>query len=454
MANEALQNQLLLDQMFARSVAPINQAIEVQRQRAQQQQDLERSRAQRERELIMEQTFRGQQQREALAAQKALAEGQQSALLSRDIEVEKRAETRARIKRINENPFASPGEKAKAKADPEYAAELDAQIVNREVEDTVKSLDAYTKQANAAMKEAIFSMATESKTIPPDVLYNASVTWLSAQDPKIRAVLSPIIMRGEQLTPKVVDEALNREKGMLWWGLNDDQIMTAALSYRTALAGVGGSKDPSPGVQVALAKYQSAKQRVENIASTPMGRIAANQYVQKRQAEDDAKISEYAKLQKEEEAAALRGERGFYAPNVPLTPNAEKEPPPVVPVEDDTRMGGVLGGVRDVAQNIPSKLSAAGNWIDRAATSAVDRSAGWLGGDYLVNQIQQGRARNEALRRASPYSQGVPMMGLSMYAQQMRDLRNPYYGEPPPVVPVYGYGEGEPPPVIPVDRPF
>ena len=121
MASEALQNQILLDQMFARSMAPINQSLEIQRQRIQQQQDWERNMAQREKELAMEQTFRAQQSREHLAAQAELARQQQDAIGAREIAAEGRATAKATLEKIDASPFLTDAEKKEAHKDPAKA---------------------------------------------------------------------------------------------------------------------------------------------------------------------------------------------------------------------------------------------------------------------------------------------------------------------------------------------
>lgn len=397
MASEALQNQLLLDQMFARSLAPINQALEVQRQRVQQQQDWERNMQQRERELMMEQTFRSQQNREQLAAQAAVAKAQQEAIGAREIESEKRANQRITIDQINASPYLTDKQKEEARSDPAKAEEYRSKIVGLAVEEDSKSIKALNAQAEAAMKEAVYAMATESKSLPPETLAKVNTEWLAGQDAKVQRVLYPILQSGKTLTPEIVDKALKDARGMFGYGIggiNDDSIMTAALGYRSALAAAGGSKEPSPGAQRAITRYQNLHGQLTELVKTPSGRIAANRFVQEKQAESEELMSQFKAQQETDMAKRVK--------DTPLEPADAFAPRQVqgaavpVPAPATPQMGGLLGGAREVVQAVPGALASAGNWAYNTGNAVQDFGAGVVGGDYLKGLVQQQRAKAEA----------------------------------------------------------
>lgn len=317
MASEALQNQLLLDQMFARSLAPVNQALEIQRQRVQQQQDWERNMAQREKELAMEQTFRAQQSREHLAAQAELARQQQDAIGAREIAAEGRATAKATLEKIDASPFLTKEEKAEAHKDPAKAEKYAAEISNRAVDEDMKSVRAIANQAEETMKAAVYAMATEARRLPPDVVNRVNNTWLLGQDKKVQKVLYPILAGGGTLTPATVDKALQEARGMFGLGvagLSDDSIMQASMQYRAALSDAAGtSKEANPEVQRLIAKYQGLQEQMKNLVATPTGRLAANKFVQEKQSESDKLRKDY----EDQKATSDRRADNWYPPQAP-----------------------------------------------------------------------------------------------------------------------------------------
>ena len=354
MASEALQNQVLLDQMFARSMAPINQSLEIQRQRIQQQQDWERTIAQREKELAMEQTFRAQQNREQLAAQAALAREQQAAIGQREKESEDRAAARAILAMIDASPFLTEKEKAEAHKDPAKAQEYYSKIINRAVDEDMKSVRAIHQQGEETMKAAVYAMATEARRLPPDVVNRVNNTWLNnLSDKKVQRVLYSVLRRDGTLTPATVDQALQEARGMFGMGvagLSDDAIMQASIQYHTALSEAAGmAKDANPEVQRLVAKYQALQDQAKSLVATPTGRLAANRFVQEMQEKSDQSMKQFKDRQAENRS-------GFEA----------------APIQQATQSLSELGG------------------------GDQDWGAGVVGGDYLRNKVQENRAAGEA----------------------------------------------------------
>lgn len=299
MASEALQNQLILNSMFERSIAPVAQALEERRKREQAQQDWERAAAQRERELMMEQTFRSQQSREQIAAQVAAAKAQQEAIGAREIASEDRASQRGLMEKIDSSPYLTEKQKEEARTNPVKAKEYGAKIVNLAVDEDLKSAHAIANQAEETMKSAVYAMANEARRLPPDVVNKVNTTWLAGQPEKVQRVLYPILKSGGTLTTETVDKALNDARGIFGMGIggiSDDSIMQASIQYRSALNDAsGGSKEPNPEVQRLVLKYQGLQEQLKNLAATPTGRLAANKFVQEKQAESDDLVRKFKK---------------------------------------------------------------------------------------------------------------------------------------------------------------
>ena len=431
MASEALQNQVLLDQMFARSMAPINQSLEIQRQRIQQQQDWERTIAQREKELAMEQTFRAQQSREHLAAQAELARQQQDAIGAREIAAEGRATAKATLEKIDASPFLTKEEKAEAHKDPAKAEKYAAEISNRAVDEDMKSVRAIHQQGEETMKAAVYAMATEARRLPPDVVNRVNNTWLNnLSDKKVQRVLYSVLRRDGTLTPATVDRALQEARGMFGMGvagLSDDAIMQASIQYHTALSEAAGmAKDANPEVQRLVAKYQALQDQAKSLVATPTGRLAANRFVQEMQEKSDATRAKYEEKMKAESVAPSES----YPVQTPqgweqgagITPTPAGGTPQI-PAASPTQMGGIIGGVRNVAQAAPGFLSNLGTSAYNAVNAVTDFEAGVVGGDYLRNQVQANRRQGEAALKAM----------LADYAAQQEALRQSQLAQP-------GYG--------------
>lgn len=430
MASEALQNQLLLDQMFARSLAPVNQALENQRLRVQQQQDWERNMAQREKELMMEQQFRSQQNREQLAAQAALAREQQAAIGQREKESEDRATARAALARIDASPFLTEKEKAEAHKDPAKAQEYSSKIINLAVDEDEKSIHAIANQAEETMKSAIYAMATEARRLPPDVVRKVNDTWLASQDKKIQKVLYPIVATGGTLTPEAVDIALKDARGMFGYGVNgisDDSIMQTSIQYRAALSEAAGTaKEPTPEVQRLVSKFHQLQEQLKGVVSTDTGRIAANRFVQKKQEESDALHAKYEEKMKAasvapSESYPIQAPQGWEQ-GAGITPTSAGGTPQI-PAASLHRWGGAVGGVRDIAQGAPGFLSNLGMSAYNAVNAVTDFGADVVGGDYLRNQVQANRSQGEAALKAM----------YADYAAQQEALRQSQLAQP-------GYG--------------
>jgi hypothetical protein len=403
MASEALQNQVLLDQMFARSLAPINQALETQRVRVQQQQDWERNMAQREKELMLEQTFRAQQNREQLAAQAELAKRQQEAIDAREVAAENRAVARATLKDIDASPYLTDAEKEEAHKDPAKAQKYASEIVNRAVNEDLKSAKALASQAEETMRSAIYAMATEARRLPPDVIRKVNDSWLDKQTPKVKRALYPLVAGGGTLTPETVDKALRDARGMFGYGvlgLSDDDVMQASIQYRAALSEAAGtSKEANPEVQRLIAIYQGLQDRMKTLVATPTGRLAANKFAQEKQIESDALRKTYDEMAARESVAPVDtyplqtpqgwesagGVADIATPGTPVPQQVQPE-----------QLGGILGAARNVAQATPNFLSSIGTGIYNTGNAVQDWSAGVVGGDYLRNKVQENRAAGEA----------------------------------------------------------
>ena len=404
MASEALQNQVLLDQMFARSMAPINQSLELQRQRIQQQQDWERNMAQREKELAMEQTFRSQQNREQLAAQAALAKQQQDAIGAREVAAEGRATMKTTLEKIDASPFLTKEEKAEAHKDPAKAEKYGSEIVNRAVDEDMKSVRAIHQQGEETMKAAVYAMATEARRLPPDVVNRVNNTWLNnLSDKKVQRVLYSVLTRDGTLTPATVDRALQEARGMFGMGvagLSDDAIMQASIQYHTALSEAAGmAKEANPEVQRLVAKYQSLQEQAKSLVATPTGRLAANKFVQEMQEKSDQSMKQF----KDRQATSDRGADNWYPPQAPQGWEAGGGEAAIVapgtPVPQQVQLeqlGGILGAARNVAQATPNFLRSIGTGIYNTENAVQDWGAGVVGGDYLRNKVQENRAAGEA----------------------------------------------------------
>lgn len=403
MASEALQNQVLLDQMFARSLAPINQALETQRVRVQQQQDWERTMAQREKELMLEQTFRAQQNREQLAARAELAKLEQEAIGAREVAAENRAVARATLKEIDASPFLTDAEKAEAHKDPAKAQKYASEIVNRAVNEDLKSAKALASQAEETMRSAIYAMATEARRLPPDVVRKVNDSWLNEQTPKVKRALYPLVAGGGTLTPETVDKALRDARGMFGYGvlgLSDDDVMQASIQYRAALSDAAGTtKEANPEVQRLIAKYQGLQDQMKTLVATPTGRLAANKFAQEKQIESDKLRKDY----EDQKATSDRGADNWYPPQAPQGWEAGGGEASIVapgtPVPQQVQpeqYGGIIGAARDVAQATPNFLSSIGTGIYNTGSAVQDWSAGVVGGDYLRKKGQENRAAGEA----------------------------------------------------------
>lgn len=421
MASEALQNQVLIDQMFARALAPVSTGLEQQRQAAEDRAKYQRALQARQAELAQEQAFRAQQSQLAIEANRQMALDQQKAIGARQVAEMEYNRMYKELGLLESSNLFTPDELVEFRKNPAAREKAVAEVMTRRTDRDTKTIETLDTRYRQAGNEVMAALASTPQAMPPA----AVAAWLQTLPEEARNVIYRQIQSNPKfqqqgLSPQDLNEILTENKGLFSsgaFGLSRDERTETALSFMTALNQSGMLQGKaSLGVQNAIEKMRTIKGMQDTLfKSNP---DAVTNWMN-------------AQLDKDQAAAAktLQALQPVTVPTAPdVAPVADFNAPPVVPVDTGANYGGALGWLGRTAQGVEQKLQSAPASARALGTNIVSGAARAVGGEKLAQQVTPGFM--DYLRSLSPAP--MPMSSTAASFGQYA----PPVAEPPPVVPI------------------
>lgn len=271
MATDALQNQLILNQLFAQSVAPISTGLEQQRQLALRQAQYRQALAQRQAEMDREYAFREQQTALTLAAQRQMAIDQQTAIGARMAAEREASQKLADMQRLRASQLYTPAELAEADKDPAKRAEMMNKVEPAVTERDIGVLKSLDDQLRVAGAEVMAEIAQSSGVLTPADAAKATDQWLAAQPQKVQEKVFQYMRANglKAVTPEALAKIMDENRGMFGYGIfgvSDEEALNAMMSLQAYLNSARKEGQPPIGAMLAMDKVNAIKERKAQIA--------------------------------------------------------------------------------------------------------------------------------------------------------------------------------------------
>lgn len=393
MPSDALLNQQLLDQMFARSVAPLSTGLEQARQRAE-----------RERALQVEMNFKRElanqqleQQamlsREQMAAQAQLAREQQAAILNREKEVRGLEMKDRELSTLRGSNLFSEEDLAKASTDDAYRSQLLNSLTGKAASRAEKGFKTLTDEKDRLTKELAYEMENGTKSLGREAKSLAVTEFLQGLDEDSRTRIARALGRAgkgiEDLTPESLDAIMRADPGILGtkrFGFSDEERIDAMLAFKSTLdkAAIANKQAPLGAMQT-MAKIQSVDSAIAERAK--LFPDAYTNFIGTRLDETKKRVGELKPLTEDGWAGTnvFQGNAtpaGADAANAALAGSAN-----FLAAPQPAAAPGYGGAIGLLGKGV-SALGRVPGYIESAQRSVAQGLAGVVGGQQLQQQLQ------------------------------------------------------------------